>query len=409
VPVKLWLLTQPEERGFSIELLFKTKKASRYEQTKHATPFILNYNKARSYELPAAKIRNMKQILVFVSLIILFASCEKDMESKNILLSHKTNIEEVEVESENDYLVLKSFEDANSLASILQNYNIDRLKDWTKSLNILSMREYFDGINNLALSLTNSDSVSLIVEELKQNGYFNHNDSSVCYPIFDPKWSSILNKDGIIKIENIIYKFLDKDMVYTEENNIEKLKQVKSTADYNKMNVRSLQINYPININNSFKSGIMTPLLEWDLVAYNTVAGDNYRSTANFFNEYYVWEGAVTFDSYCMKISLHKKTLGIWWRYNDYVYRKMWDVIIGGNNITTNSSTKHPLVDYHNPSPEYVTNYLQKWDHSYYLYPYELYASPSNYNHPTVTQVVYEWYSMKVNQSQWCVVNDLDF
>jgi len=51
------------------------------------------------------------------------------------------------------------------------------------------------------------DNAKRYAEQLVEEGYYNMKDSSLCYPFLDYSWDCILNKDGLIKIGNVLYCF----------------------------------------------------------------------------------------------------------------------------------------------------------------------------------------------------------
>ena len=90
----------------------------------------------------------------------------------------------------------------------------------------------------MALNSNDENEINMIISELKGKGYFNIEDNTIGYPISIPKWSSIINNDGIIKIKGVLYRFLKNDMISVDDNNIETLVRIGNKNDYQKFNVK---------------------------------------------------------------------------------------------------------------------------------------------------------------------------
>lgn len=341
----------------------------------------------------------------------MFVSCEKE----TILLENPTdssitmNIEGIQVGSENGYLVLNSFEDAEKLAIQINKLGVNGAIEWTRSHGIKSMKDYFEDMNNLALTSSIDSVIGKIVLELNIRGYYNENDSSVGYPTYLSNLASILNENGLIKIKGVLYRFINSDIISVEDNDLIKLSRVRGREDYERYGVDYKQVYFNLGSKNELlKSSQVETYIPYNLVSYDTVAGVPYRATANVYCIYYedasypYGDLIVTSCRVLIQVELHKKWSGIWWRYHDYFYDRKRVAVIGGNPATTyNPVYTYELLEFYNPTADYETNQLQDWVHVNTLYSSSPFVYALNFMIPDIIELNYSWHSIKIPESQW--------
>ncbi|MFV0266865.1 MAG: hypothetical protein ACK5HT_07000 [Draconibacterium sp.] len=112
-----------------------------------------------------------------------------------------------DVYSENGYLVVKNYEAADSLRMMLQNQSLEEQSNWDNKMGLKSAKIFRAKASDKLAGYEDYDKAKKYAEELVEEGYFNMADSSLCYPFNNYTWDCILNKDGIIKIGDVLYCF----------------------------------------------------------------------------------------------------------------------------------------------------------------------------------------------------------
>lgn len=126
----------------------------------------------------------------------------------------KTSPEEViaktgkaDVYLEGDYLVVKSFEAIDSLQKTLQNKSLEEQSSWENQLGLKSAKTFRAQASDKLAGFTNLQQAETYAKELVKDGYFSMIDSSMRYPFYNYSWDCVLNKNGVIKIGDVLYCF----------------------------------------------------------------------------------------------------------------------------------------------------------------------------------------------------------
>ncbi len=137
-----------------------------------------------------------------------FYACEKSDEL--ISQSVDEQLQETisaDVYSENGYLVVQSFEAADSLRILLQNKSLEEQSFWENQIGLKSAKIFRAEASDKLAKFYDYDKAKAYAEELVEEGYYSMIDSSLCYPFNNYTWDCILNKNGLIKIDDILYCF----------------------------------------------------------------------------------------------------------------------------------------------------------------------------------------------------------
>lgn len=154
------------------------------------------------------KLLLCKQILacMLIASLGIFTACEKSDEFSGTD-SQLLNTSKPDVYSENGYLVLKDFETADHLRKLLQNKSLEEQFIWENQIGLKSAKMFRAQASDKLAGYEDFDNAKKYAEQLVKEGYYNMKDSSLCYPFSDYSWDCVLNKDGLIKIGNVLYCF----------------------------------------------------------------------------------------------------------------------------------------------------------------------------------------------------------
>ena len=154
------------------------------------------------------KLLLCKRILtcMLIAFLGIFTACEKSDEISGTD-AQLFNATKPDVYSENGYLVLKDFETADHLRKLLQNKSLEEQFIWENQIGLKSAKMFRAQASDKLAGYDDYDNAKRYAEQLVEEGYYNMKDSSLCYPFLDYSWDCILNKDGLIKIGNVLYCF----------------------------------------------------------------------------------------------------------------------------------------------------------------------------------------------------------
>ncbi|MBN1925588.1 MAG: hypothetical protein JW798_07130 [Prolixibacteraceae bacterium] len=225
----------------------------------------------------------------------------------------------------------------------------------------------------------------------------------------------MLNKEGIVKIDNVIYRFFEGDKLYNETNDLQKLLTIRSKDDYIANEVLVNNGSFPM-----LKS--LTVEAPYSVLSQNHEDGyevrydDGPQQSAN--SEYRIMSklyyscllndwGYVTANYFCIKNICQKKGLfGIWFNNPDIMYYILHDMVFGGNDANTSGTITHYFLDHHSTQTTSFGNSLSQ--HYYYFYycdddftiPY------SNFLPPVCTESSHQYWNNHVTTRWWMTIHD---
>lgn len=167
----------------------------------------------------------MKKLLFLATLIValgIYNACEK---SDKLIDEQSVYVIKPEIYSENGYLVVQNFVTADSLRMLLQNKSLEEQSNWEDQIGFKSAKMFRAQASDKLAGFEVYDDAKRYAEELVEEGYFNMIDSSLCYPFSDYSWDCILNKDGIIKIGDVLYCFQKDAQIAITDGNKKTLNQ----------------------------------------------------------------------------------------------------------------------------------------------------------------------------------------
>ncbi len=156
----------------------------------------------------------------------IFNACQKSDELIDQSIDEQLlDVTKPDVYSENGYLVVKSFETADSLRLMLQNKSLEEQSIWENQMGLKSAKTFRAQASDELAGFENLTEAKKYAEELVKEGYFNMADSSLCYPFMDFTWDCILNKNGVIKIDDVLYCFQNDAQISIIDGKVETLNQ----------------------------------------------------------------------------------------------------------------------------------------------------------------------------------------
>jgi hypothetical protein len=156
--------------------------------------------------------------------LTVFNGCTKE-ELKTPLDDGIAKTGKADVYLENDYLVVKSFEAIDSLQKTLQNKSLEEQSRWDRQLGLKSAKMFRAQASEKLAGFTNLQHAETYAKELVKEGYFSMRDSSMCYPFYNYSWDCVLNKNGVIKIGDVLYCFQKDAQISIIDGNLKRLNQ----------------------------------------------------------------------------------------------------------------------------------------------------------------------------------------
>jgi hypothetical protein len=153
----------------------------------------------------------MKKLVFFATVIAglsIFNACQKSDELIDPNVDGQPQEEtSSDVFSENGYLVFKSVEILDSIATVMNQVSDEEQLIWERSMKFESARAYREKLNDEIFRTEDYAEFLNKVNQAPVNGYFNKIDSCMDYPFSIYSWASVLNKDGIVGIGDFLYSF----------------------------------------------------------------------------------------------------------------------------------------------------------------------------------------------------------
>ncbi|MDP3913041.1 MAG: hypothetical protein Q8R96_04805 [Bacteroidota bacterium] len=274
----------------------------------------------------------MKKLMfmaVIAMVLTVFNACTKD-ELKTIPDEGIAKTGKADVYLENDYLVVKDFETVVSLQKVLQNKSLEEQSSWEDQLGLKSAKMFRSQSSDKLAGFQNQPDAENFIKELIKEGYFSMNDSSMCYPFYNFSWDCVLNKNGVIKIGDVLYCFQKDAQIAIVDGKLKTLDQfLINPESYDTALVKVY----------SFQKLKSTTPTNYGLVKNVAQSGSNYRFTLGLFwsmSKTKVFNGAQWVDvqnGVKYELYFHNETKTAWW-WNDnrtYFYHQHISYDIGGN------------------------------------------------------------------------------
>lgn len=261
-----------------------------------------------------------------------FNACTKD-ELKAPSDAEIAKVSKADVYLENGYLVVKNLEVVDSLKKLLHNSTIADQYSWEQKLGFKSAKSFRIQSSEKLASIQNQKIAENYITELIKDGYFSMQDSSLCYPFYNYSWDCVLNKNGLIKIGDVLYCFQKDAQVAILDGSSNTLNQfLVNGENYNKSLVKvfpfqKLKSTTPVNYGevqnvvmyNSNNKKRFTLALLWEPVKIQVLNIDLQWVTVQSGNMYQLY--------------FHNQTKSLWW-WNDnrtYFYNRHISFDFGGN------------------------------------------------------------------------------
>ncbi|BBE17823.1 hypothetical protein AQPE_1980 [Aquipluma nitroreducens] len=262
--------------------------------------------------------------------LTVFNACTKDelktSPEEGILKAGKI----VDVYLEGDYLVVKNFGIVDSLKKVLQNKSLEEQSSWENQLGLKSAKTFRAQASDKLAGFQNQVDAENYIKELIKEGYFSMRDSSMCYPFYNFSWDCVLNKNGVIKIGDVLYCFQKDAEIAILDGKSTTLRQfLQNSQGYDQSKVKVIP----------FQKLKSTTPTNYGLVKNVAQSGSNYRFTLGLFwsqSIINVFNGAQWIDvqeGVKYELYYHNETKTSWW-WNDnrtYFYRQHISYDMGGN------------------------------------------------------------------------------
>ncbi len=349
----------------------------------------------------------MKKLLLFAMIIAalgIFNACEKSDELIDQSIDEKLlDATNPDVYSENGYLVFKSVDILDSIATVMNKMTDEELWGWEHSLKFKSARTYREKLNDEIFSTENYVEFKKKIDQASVDGYYNKKDSCMDYPFSIYSWASVLNKDGIVGIGDFLYSFRKNDQIII----------YKGTPDLIKMVQQGKELSGEINISR-FRNTLKSVILD-DYGSYYKQEKKDGKDRLKVYLQYNeikvkkpVYDpkthgtiivslpDAVKIDLYCHQE--HKGTFG-WRDSKTHLYHKGYRVDIGGNYVQEKNFT-YGRVNYSDSSPNILQSPNDLSNHYINLYwsqyPFDLIEYQDAPPSPKVTHVDFDIWTGKV-------------
>jgi len=169
--------------------------------------------------------------MVAIAMVLtVFNACTKD-ELKTAQDERLAKTSKADVYLEGDYLVVKNFEAIDSLRKTLQNKSLEEQLSWENQLGLKSAKIFRAQASDKLAGYTNQQQAETYAKELVKEGYFSMRDSSMCYPFYNYLWDCVLNKNGVIKVGNVLYCFQKEAQISIIDGKVKTLNQFLSKPE----------------------------------------------------------------------------------------------------------------------------------------------------------------------------------
>ncbi len=280
--------------------------------------------------------------MVAVALTI-FNGCQKD---EHVLIDEQLQNEvKPDVYVENGYLVLKDLNVIDRVMKTLNNMNQEQVLVWEKQLGFESARTYYDKIFKDSEKIKTVEGIISFREKYKDVFIWNEidpTDFSFDYPFYHTNLVPLMNKDGLLKIGQSLFKYNKENRITIVDGDISKLDEAMK-LDRNTDNILILGKKGDLK---AYSISTLTRFLE----DYGSARDGDYikwSSNKRMKNELKcelftyttyngTWEGGY---KYYLVQQAQDRTLGIWWNY--YTSYRVQNITyqVNGNTIYYDPNT----------------------------------------------------------------------
>jgi len=152
-------------------------------------------------------MKKLRLLAAFAVVLTVFGACTKDELKESDQGSKGQILKKADVYAEQDYLVFRSIESVDSLKKVLDSKSEDSRLAFERSMNFTSAANYRSKANDKLMEFTSEAQAKPFITQLAEKGYFSLKDSCLTYPFKMISWESILNPQGLVKINSVLYCF----------------------------------------------------------------------------------------------------------------------------------------------------------------------------------------------------------
>lgn len=351
-------------------------------------------------------------LAVMAVVLTLFSACQQEELEVNEPQIAGAREDVPDVYTENGYLAFKSTEVADSIAELLNIKSLSDQVDWEKSLNFKSARTYRAELNQEVLDIDEFGDFEKKVQELVKKGYFNLDKSCMDYPFSRETWASILNKDGVLKIGEVLYSFDKTGCVAVHNGTLELLAMAKR-GDKLPDGVESYTSPEDLKSVSLDNFGTYFGERKWNgkhvldvSLVYGVILTPKYVYDPRVGHHRLVdLPDAVKYELYCHQRV--KRWYG-WFDANTHLSYKQYATRIGGNYNSDKGFT-YDAVNILNASPSIVTSSNDLANHYIKLYS-AIYPFSWDFVDPTppsiapvITSIIFDVWTGKVGSEGDCI------
>ena len=262
--------------------------------------------------------------------LTVFYACQRD----GLEIDQGTDLvatEKPDVYLEEDYLVFKDYDTLERVKYKLKNESIETQMQWEQQFGFKSAKTYRAEI---CKKLEETEDLSLaenFIFLLEKEGYFSMQDSSITYPFYNFSWGAVLNPEGLIKIDNVLYCFQEDRQISVLNGKTETLLKYLRGDNVEASLVRENAFN---SLKSTTPSSFGTLFSDSETETYNYT----YRVTISLRYEAFDYTSGGThylsgvgYDYY-----LHQERKQNWWWIDNQTnfYGRHFHIDIGGNSVT---------------------------------------------------------------------------
>lgn len=281
-------------------------------------------------------MKNFRFLAVIAVVSTVFYACQ-ETDLATDLKTETISTKSADVYLENDYLVFKSIASIDSVTDLLDKQGEVSQLEWEQSLGFTSAKAYRSQANDGLLKFTNETEAEPYIQKLVSKGYFSRQDSSLTYPFRMISWDAVLNPQGLVKIDSVLYCFQKNTQVCVLDGKKETLNsylQGQIDADNSLIRV----VNYGIlkscgvTFGNSLASVVRT--------------SGNYKLTVQLIYNAVYQSGSSTYaDHVYYELYYHQQKYSIaWWNDNSTIYHYYpTSLQIGGTMSDMDTPWENPV------------------------------------------------------------------
>ncbi len=167
-------------------------------------------------------MKKFNLLAVMAVVLTLFSACQQEELEVNEPQIAGAREDVPDVYTENGYLAFKTKEAFDSIRSEIDKLSIEECEKWEKSMKFTSARTIKYFAEEEAIAITDEKGVKGFRTKYQHQFYIN-DDLDINYKFYASGLEDVLNIEGLVKIENSLYKFTEDKEYIVLDGDINKL------------------------------------------------------------------------------------------------------------------------------------------------------------------------------------------